>query len=92
MYKVIDRYHQHLDNTHNERLAAHKTMRELDPIRYDRLCEEVETHATYTVRRYGIGFYCWLHHPAITGGSDPWPASRMPKVVACIEIAKALNL
>lgn len=92
---VSERYRSNLDLCRNEKRAATLTLAQVqrdDPATAQRLTVEIRT-ATYAIRSYGRGaFYCWLHHPAITGPTDPWPASRMPVAVAMVEIAKALNL
>jgi hypothetical protein len=89
---VYEMYQRNLDTLRSERKAATATMKALEPARFDLLCEEAEK-ATFAVRQYGQGqFYCWIHHPAIKDALDPWPGSRFPKAVVCIEIARALNV
>lgn len=88
--KVYDIYLNNLKEMRNEQLAAAKTMRQLPEATFDKLNAEAEK-ATFTRRNYNGQFYCWLHHSAITASLDPWPASRYPKAVVCIEIARAIE-
>lgn len=92
MSTIYEAYLKRLSVCHNEKQAAKETMQSLDQEDFDNLCEEAE-RATYDIRSYGHGqFYSYLHHPLIAGPLDPWPASRFPKSVVCMELAKAMGL
>lgn len=92
MRTIYESYLERLSACHNEKQAAKETMQSLSPTDFDRLCEEAEK-ATYDIRSYGHGqFYTWIHHPLLVGPLDPWPASRFPKAVACMELAKVMGL
>lgn len=75
-----------------EAKAATAIMRRMsteDPNLFDRLNDLAE-ETTFTTRSYGHGrAYCWPHH-SLLQTIDPWPASRFPKAVLCVEFLKGI--
>ncbi len=55
---------------------------------------DIYNEVTFQRRRYGrADFYCWPIHSIFEKDLiDPWPASRYPKAVLLVEIAKRLTL
>lgn len=88
---IADAYHQSLVKYREERRAATAIMNVLPSDTYDQLADEA-AKASYVRRRYGTHWYTWAYHPALTQPRDPWPASRYPKDLLCIEIGIGLNL
>lgn len=88
---IADVYHQSLAKYGQERRAATAIMNVLPSDTYDQLADEA-AKASYVRRRYGTQWYTWAYHPALTQPRDPWPASRYPKDLLCIEIGIGLNL
>jgi hypothetical protein len=88
---IADAFHQSLLKYGQERRAAKAIMNVLPFNTYDQLADEA-AKASYVRRRYGTQWYTWAYHPALTQPRDPWPASRYPKDLLCIEIGIGLNL
>lgn len=74
--------------------AAARIMRNLataNPTAFDTLNTLAE-ETTYHVKRYAKNsFYCWPHHTKLTH-VEPYPASRFPKALLCMEFARALAI
>ena len=88
---VWEMYQQTLNHTKTPNQAAKRVMDVLDSDRFDQLNELAE-ETTYRRRKYyPCQFYCWPQHEKLLP-MDPWPASRFPKAVLCMEFARALNL
>jgi hypothetical protein len=88
---IADAFHQSLLRYGQERRAAKAIMNVLPSHTYDQLVDEADK-ASYVRRRYGTQWYTWAYHPALTQPRDPWPASRYPKDLLCVEIGIGLNL
>lgn len=88
---IAEAFHQSLLKYGQERLAAKAIMNVLPSNTYDQLADEA-AKASYLRRRYGTQWYTWAYHPALTQPRDPWPASRYPKDLLCVEIGIGLNL
>jgi hypothetical protein len=91
---VIDRFKARFEQLRHESKAATAAMADVArecPELFDRLNDLAES-ATFTVRSYGRGaFYVWAHVPGVELKADPYPASRYPKALLCVDIAKSLN-
>ena len=95
-FTIQDRWHLKLVAKRDEKWAAQAVMNDLahqDHALFTKLCT-IATETTFHVRRYpNHVFYSWPQHPIFQDyRTDPWPASRWPQAVLCIEIAKVLNL
>lgn len=64
------------------------------PVTIKEQATDIYNEVTFQRRRYGrADFYCWPIHSIFEKDLiDPWPASRYPKAVLLVEIAKRLTL
>ena len=84
---VQDLYHQFLTTYRKETIAAKHVMDTVPEPIFDQLNELAE-QATFERRRYGTQWYTWAYHDKLEQPRDPWPASRYPKALLCVEIGK----